>query len=55
MAKSTPPTIKHQHCNCKVIKGPFGPHGGKVICEQHKGAFVQWLPKSYFDNANVKQ
>lgn len=44
MAKSIPPIIKHQNCECKIVQGPFGPHAGKVICVEHN-AFVQWLPK----------
>lgn len=54
MAKSIPPTVKHALCNCKIVQGPFGPHGGKIICIEHN-VFVQWIPKSFFEVTIVEE
>lgn len=46
MKKSTPSAQKHRDCPVRIIDGPFGPHGAKVVCQRH-GVFLQWLPKNY--------
>lgn len=32
----------HNNCEVKAIKGPFGIHYGKLICNNH-GKHIQWL------------
>lgn len=35
----------HENHNWQPIRGTFGPHAGKVICNTCGGKFVTWLPK----------
>ncbi len=37
----------HEKHNWQVKKGPFGPHSGKIICNDCEGKFVAWLPKGF--------
>ena len=46
MKKSTPPTVKHLNCECKIVDVDSGPHKRKIVCIEHN-AFVQWVPKDY--------
>ena len=46
MKKSTPPTVKHLNCECKIVNVDSGPHKRKIVCIEHN-AFVQWVPKEY--------
>jgi len=35
----------HEEHDWHPIKGPFGPHAGKIICNTCGGKFIKWLPK----------
>ena len=35
----------HESHDWQPLKGPFGPHEGKVICNTCGGKWVAWLPK----------
>lgn len=39
---------KHENHDWKPVKGPFGPHEGKIICNTCSGKWVAWLPKGIF-------
>jgi len=36
---------KHEQHDWQPLKGPFGPHAGKIICKTCKDKWVAWLPK----------
>ena len=36
---------QHEKHDWQPIKGPFGPHAGKIICNTCGGKLVTWLPK----------
>lgn len=36
---------KHEKHDWQPVKGPFGPHEGKIICNTCGGKWVAWLPK----------
>lgn len=36
---------QHETHDWQPIKGPFGPHAGKIICNTCGGKLVTWLPK----------
>lgn len=36
---------KHENHSWQPIKGPFGPHAGKIVCNTCGGKWVAWLPK----------
>jgi len=35
----------HEKHNWQPLKGPFGPHAGKIICKTCQDKWVAWLPK----------
>jgi hypothetical protein len=37
---------KHENHDWQPIKGNFGPHTGKIICNSCGGKWVAWLPKN---------
>jgi len=37
---------KHENHDWKPIKGQFGPHAGKIVCNSCGGKWVAWLPKN---------
>lgn len=36
---------QHENHDWQPLKGPFGPHEGKIICKTCGGKWVAWLPK----------
>lgn len=36
---------EHEKHDWQPLKGPFGPHEGKIICNTCGGKWVAWLPK----------
>jgi hypothetical protein len=38
----------HENHDWQPIKGPFGPHSGKIICNTCSGKWITWLPKGSF-------
>ena len=38
----------HENHDWQPIKGPFGPHAGKIICKTCNDKWVSWLPKGTF-------
>ena len=36
---------KHETHDWQPLKGPFGPHAGKIICKTCSDKWVAWLPK----------
>lgn len=39
---------KHEKHDWQPLKGPFGPHEGKIVCKTCGGKWVAWLPKGTF-------
>ena len=35
----------HEKHNWQPLKGPFGPHSGKIICKTCNDKWIAWLPK----------
>jgi hypothetical protein len=35
----------HEDHNWQPLKGPFGPHSGKIICKSCNDKWIAWLPK----------
>lgn len=35
----------HESHDWQPLKGPFGPHSGKIICKSCNDKWVAWLPK----------
>ena len=36
---------EHETHDWEPLKGPFGPHAGKIVCNTCKGKWVAWLAK----------
>ena len=46
MARNTKINLgKHENHDWQPLKGPFGPHAGKIVCNTCSGKWVAWLPK----------